>query len=85
VNRRKRQEATLFIVGGRWGFTFSEKGPKDRKRAKKKAERAEFIANVRSGYGFRRIKAYRKRQPQRGEAQKAWRRYQLWKASQKND
>ena len=80
MNRKQRnnRRAIMLVYGDRWLLPFSE-GANYRKhaRAQIRAKRAEFIRSIKNGRGLRRYKARRKMQPERGEAQKAWRRY-VW-------
>lgn len=80
MNRKQRnnRRAIMLVDGDRWRLQFSE-GTDYRKhaRAQIRAKRAEFIRSIKNGRGLWRYKARRKMQPERGEAQKAWRRY-VW-------
>ena len=80
MNRKQRnnRRAIMLVDGDRWRLQFSEGANcQKRTRAQLRAKRAEFIRSVKSGRGHWRYKALRKRQPERGEAQKCWRRY-VW-------
>ena len=80
MNRKQRnnRKAIMLVDGDIWRLQFSE-GENYRKgwRAMARVEKYNFIRQIKSGRKMWRYKARRKLQPERGEAQKARRRY-MW-------